>query len=72
MTGMHCDSCGELFEYSERLIALHRDDGELVAAYAIEPGGRGDRRDVLALRQVPRPLLRGMREQSSDEWPALQ
>jgi hypothetical protein len=36
---MHCDSCGELFEDNERLIALHREDGELVAASTIEQEG---------------------------------
>jgi hypothetical protein len=57
MAGMHCASCSELFEYNEQLIALRREDGELVAAYTIEQEG-GAIGDVPAHWEVPRPMLR--------------
>jgi hypothetical protein len=72
MTGMHCDSCGELFEYNEQLIALHREDGELVAAYATEQEGGAIGETFQPCGKYHVRCYEGMREQQPSEWPALQ
>ena len=68
---MHCDSCGELFEYNEQLIALHREDGELVAAYSIEQEGGSIGETFQPCGKYHVRCYEGMREQHQDEWPAL-
>jgi hypothetical protein len=72
MTGMHCDSCGELFEYNDRLIALRREDGELIAAYTIEQEGGSIGETFQHRGKYHVRCYEGMREQRPDEWPALQ
>jgi hypothetical protein len=71
MSGMHCDSCGGLFEYNEQLIALHRQDGELIAVYTIEQeGGSIDETFQPCGKYHVRCYERRREEQPSD-WPAL-
>ena len=66
---MHCDSCGELFEYNEQLIALHREeDGELIAAYTLEQEGGAIGETFQPCGKYHVRCYKAMRDKQPDEW----
>jgi len=71
MAGMHCDSCGGLFEYNEQLIAVHRDNGELLAGYATEKEGGSVGETFRPCGKYHLPCYDRIREQQPDEWPPV-
>jgi hypothetical protein len=36
---MHCEFCGELFQYREQIVALREEAGQVIAGYTIEGEG---------------------------------
>jgi len=71
MSGMHCDYCARLFVYDEEVIALHRDEGELIADRTLEKEGGSVGETFQPWRKYHAACYEHMREKHPGEWPAL-
>jgi hypothetical protein len=71
MAGMHCDSCGGMFEYNEQVVATREDGGELVAGYTIEKEAGNVGETIQPVGKYHVQCYEKMRERQSDDWPSL-
>jgi hypothetical protein len=68
---MHCDSCGRLLEYNERIVALRDTEDGLAAGYAIEREGGSIEEAFRPVGKYHADCYAGMREQEPERWPGL-
>ena len=71
MPGMYCDSCGELFQYSEQIVVLRDTGNGVEARYTMEREGGtiGETYEPRAKYHIR--CYETMREQQPDSFPEL-